>query len=247
MSMQTPCKLESAVHTLASTINRGWLLWFGVVREGFILLIPFRTNILKCKWKWEAEAHILHVFLVAGLWDVAHFLQLTPSSVESARVWNPCPDQLETNRIWAEMGLTGAQGHAKPKGRGMVSSLSEPHTLSRQRLLTDLPGGSLEGTVVCWPFRRVSYLVRPVVYGDLPAGRQQRAVSRVCSSCLLLGARQPQSLPFLLSPSMRVHSWQFNVSIKIRKREEDLESKHKPNSQNTLYGYTVITLGHGYS
>lgn len=159
MSMQMPCKLESAVHALGITINRGWLLWFGVVREGFILLRSFRTNILKCKWKWEAEAHILYVFLDAGLWDVAYFLQPTPSPGESARAWTLCPDQLDMNRILPEMGLTGAQGHAKPKGRGLVIILSEPHIPSRQRLLTDLPGGSQEGTVVCcWPFRGVFFI-----------------------------------------------------------------------------------------
>lgn len=138
---------------------------------------------------------------------MAYFLQPTPSPGESARAWTLCPDQLDMNRILPEMGLTGAQGHAKPKGRGLVIILSEPHIPSRQRLLTDLPGGSQEGTVVCcWPFRGVFfYPLRPVVYGNSPAGCQQRAVSRDCSSCLLLGARQPQSLPLLLSPSMRVY------------------------------------------
>lgn len=77
--------------------------------------------------------------------EVAHFLQSTSYSEESARACNPCPDQLEKDGNWAAMGLTGAQGHARPKGTEMVISQSESYTLPRQRLLRGLLGGSLEG------------------------------------------------------------------------------------------------------
>lgn len=57
----------------------------------------------------------------------AHFLQPTLSSAALARVWNPCPDQLEKEwKLWAAVGLTGAWGHAGPRGRGMVIRLSGP-------------------------------------------------------------------------------------------------------------------------
>lgn len=73
-----------------------------------------------------------------------HSLQSILSSPELARVWNPCPDQLEKNGSCAVMGLTGTWGHAGPKGRGMVIRLSGPPR-SSQAKVTDRPSQRITG------------------------------------------------------------------------------------------------------
>lgn len=86
-----------------------------------------------------------------------------------------------------------------------------------------------------WPLQRVSYPLRSVVYGD----------SLACPEFTPPASSRPFLSSFLLQ--WEAYSRQFNVSVKICTQEEDLDGKRKPNSQSTLYAYTVITLGLTYS
>lgn len=49
MGVEMPYPLGSAAYVIGITVNGGCSLWFGVVREGFILLSIYssRTNIFK--------------------------------------------------------------------------------------------------------------------------------------------------------------------------------------------------------
>lgn len=82
----------------------------------FISLEPTFLNMKGSeKLKVTPSTHSLMLDQGMGM-EVAHFLQPTSYSEESDRACNPCPDQWEKDGNWAAMGLTGAQGYARPKG-----------------------------------------------------------------------------------------------------------------------------------